>query len=671
MKRWLLLGLFLLPSAHAAPAHEAALLEVRLDATMPLPLIDGRAVEANELPMVQPGENGCHDVGSIRREPAGNWFRFEETKQQSGCAELRIPVQLPSTANALTISFSADRRIEQAAQDSDQQLPSSAPQRVLFYGGDGSQTEASYFADNQPHTPQARPFTFTVPGAQLGRSFVVGWYFEDSGLGTSLATGTAIGRSLISDVRDLRLEAQGITLTPPTPQTDRQVASTDGEVEVHTIVADIEVPPGWLERAEGTLAISLLDSVEVRSVTRPDGQRLGSDDWAVLQSPGRQQLLLQDGALGEEGGTFRLEYEGTVSLASVAPAPPLRLPALVWGVIALVGVMYTAAVSHQALYARAASGTQRFTVARKNVELMFLGAVGIGLSMHVILFGFEDVAVMPISQRGGWLYLALGLVFLGSAVHLGIGVLRRQHVQEAARTRLIEATNRELARSNQDLERFAYVASHDLQEPIRKVQSFTGLLEKRYATQLDARASQYMQGANEAAVRARGLIGDLLAFSRIGTGDVPREDISLQATMAAVLEELAPALDEANATVQIDELPRLVGSEPLIRQLLTNLVGNAVKYRDPARAPHVQVRGRRHGNKIRIDVEDNGIGIAPDDQEKVFQLFQRLHAQTSAYRGSGIGLAICKRIVEFHGGRIWVTSAPGSGSTFSFEVPIR
>jgi len=225
----------------------------------------------------------------------------------------------------------------------------------------------------------------------------------------------------------------------------------------------------------------------------------------------------------------------------------------------------------------------------------------------------------------------------------------------------------ELARSNRDLEQFAYVASHDLQEPLRMVAAYTQLLSERYRSQLDENGDKYIGYAVEGAQRMQALIQDLLNFSRIGRDGRKNVSTNGDAVLDDVLLNLQAAIKESGAEVTHDKLPSVVADRSQLAQLLQNLIGNAIKFRGKE-TPRICVSAEKLGADWVFAVRDNGIGIAAEHAEVIFTIFQRLHTRAE-YPGNGVGLAICKKIVEQHGGIIWVESQPGQGSTFKFTLP--
>ncbi|MFF7176970.1 ATP-binding protein [Streptomyces sp. NPDC008121] len=245
-------------------------------------------------------------------------------------------------------------------------------------------------------------------------------------------------------------------------------------------------------------------------------------------------------------------------------------------------------------------------------------------------------------------------------------LVRELAFTEEARQRL-DAQAADLKRSNDELEQFAYVASHDLQEPLRKVSSFTQLLQRRYGGQLDAKADQYIAYAVDGANRMQTLISDLLDFSRVGRVHHTHQSIDLDSVLKQTLSSLSISIEETGAEITHDPLPSLLADPTQMEMLWQNLVGNAVKFRRPGEAPRIHVSAEREGELWRFAVTDNGIGIAPEYAEKVFVIFQRLHTK-DVYSGSGIGLAMCKKIVEFHGGTIAVDPAYTEGTRITFTL---
>jgi PAS domain S-box-containing protein len=231
---------------------------------------------------------------------------------------------------------------------------------------------------------------------------------------------------------------------------------------------------------------------------------------------------------------------------------------------------------------------------------------------------------------------------------------------------VLEAQARELTRSNEELQQFAYVASHDLQEPLRMISSYTQLLGRRYGDRLDGDAKEFMAFIVDGAARMKQLIEDLLAYSRVGTRGREFQSVDSGAALAKALANLRGAQEASGARITHDAMPRVHADGAQLTQLFQNLIGNAMKFHGPE-APHIHVGAQTHDQVWVFTVKDNGIGLDPQYADRIFMMFQRLHNKEE-YAGTGIGLAICKKIVERHGGRIWVESQPGAGATFGFTL---
>jgi hypothetical protein len=246
---------------------------------------------------------------------------------------------------------------------------------------------------------------------------------------------------------------------------------------------------------------------------------------------------------------------------------------------------------------------------------------------------------------------------------MAIDVTDRTRAEE-----LLRAKSDELQRSNRELEQFAYIASHDLQEPLRTVGSFTQLLARKARGKLDPEADEFMDFIVDGAKRAQRLINDLLQYSRVGMRGKQFVEVDCNEVMKDALANLYSAITENQADVRVEPLPKLRGDPTQLPQLFQNLVGNAIKFKKPGEKPRVDVSAKRVNSDWEFTVADNGIGIAPQFFDRIFAIFQRLH-RAEEYPGTGIGLAVCKRIVERHGGRIWVESEPGHGARFKFTIP--
>jgi signal transduction histidine kinase len=292
-----------------------------------------------------------------------------------------------------------------------------------------------------------------------------------------------------------------------------------------------------------------------------------------------------------------------------------------------------------------------------------------GLDVPLILVSGrlgEETAVECIKLGATDYVLKRGLARLPVAIRRAV----QEHNQRERRKRAEEELARkveELARSNRELEQFAYVASHDLQEPLRMVASYTELLAERYRDKLDDQADKYIGYAVDGAKRMQRLIHDLLAYARVSSQAKPLQPTDASAIVAVVLTNLRAVIEKNKGEVVCGKLPVVNADEMQLGQIFQNLIGNAIKFHGE-KAPRVEIRAKASGEMWDFTVADNGIGIPKENSDRIFQMFQRLHTREE-YEGSGIGLTIAKRIVERHGGRIWFESTPEKGTTFHFTIP--
>lgn len=296
--------------------------------------------------------------------------------------------------------------------------------------------------------------------------------------------------------------------------------------------------------------------------------------------------------------------------------------------------------------------------------------------------GVQSVITVPLRSQDK----VLGVIHLGSRTsrefaandlrildaigrQAGIAVQKTQLYEQSKQAQAdLSKKAEELARSNTELERFAYVASHDLQEPLRMVASYTQLLARRYKGKLDSEADEFIAFAVDGATRMQALINALLSYSRIGTKGKAFEPVNCNDVFNAALKNLQLAIEESKAVVTHGSLPTVMGDATQLGQLFQNLIGNAIKFRSDRKPPAIHVSTEQNSKECVFSFRDDGIGIDPQFSERIFIIFQRLHSKEE-YPGTGIGLALCKKIVERHGGRIWVESEPGKGATFSFTIP--
>jgi len=317
------------------------------------------------------------------------------------------------------------------------------------------------------------------------------------------------------------------------------------------------------------------------------------------------------------------------------------------------------------------------------VDAAFIGvAIGLLLTVVLLALGLRAKAIRPLDQLAVQVRRVADGDFEREVTARGsrevtnlaadVNTMRERILHELSATReanaVLEAHATELQRSNSELEQFAYVASHDLQEPLRKVASFTQLLQRRYAGKLDARADQYIEFAVDGARRMQALINDLLAYSRVGRSDREPALVSSDAALTQARANLAEQIEQTGATLEIGHLPLVLAELPLLIAVFQNLLSNALKF-SGGKPPRVVITVRPDQPFWLFSFSDSGIGIDPEYAERIFVIFQRLH-ERSAYAGTGIGLAMTRKIIEYFGGRIWLDTTFTGGTRFYFTLPM-
>ncbi|SFS79287.1 ATP-binding protein [Halostagnicola kamekurae] len=314
-----------------------------------------------------------------------------------------------------------------------------------------------------------------------------------------------------------------------------------------------------------------------------------------------------------------------------------------------------------------------YRLSQTDIDPDFYGVVGrwclasIGAIIGVLVVYHVQPADDLSNPRRGILILSA----LSSVAGFGVGIhdarAKTRAREVAKRNRELRRVRAELERSNERLEQFAYAASHDLEEPLRMVTSYLSLLEDRYADDLDEDAEEFIEYAVDGAERMKAMIDALLQYSRVETQGEPLEPVDLEEVLATVRKNLEVQVEESDATIERQTLPRVLGDRGQLQHVFQNLLSNAIEYSEDE-PPRVTISADRDDSMWTVSVRDHGIGIPPEHQEDVFEVFERLHTHDE-HAGTGIGLALCRRIVERHGGDIWVDSEPGEGATFSLTLP--
>lgn len=684
--------LLLVPSASAAdpPAPQAELRYVR-----GLPIGDMVEVYEDDPTSACASQAPPPETPSrFARGEGEGWFRFREGDDENGCGEARFVIGVPAGATSLRVRFEANREVRSFAEQA--ALPVALAQRILLYdtGVQGPLDDHEYFPqDSGPITlfqDVEHEFSTLIPGRDR---VTLSWLFHDKGvpqdnLGQNL--GIVLGHEFAATVRGTELEFLGAE--PASMQVDQAGRDLAGGQLLQRTRVRVEVPDDGDPELDVRLQISISNRYAVARAMGPGGAQIGSDQILVQEAQGVLQLIL-DESVTEQYGPGVYEVHFTSTSAVIRNPAMLAVFVLMVALPLLTGFFATRGVlgfSRRATTGpggpgatlgpgasgghRVGPGTDRYKRAARLLQVVLVGLwMAYGGFMLWVAFNRQLVDTMnawPLQVAAAMYYLFLILLAVGFAT---LALLSGRHLLDWMENDIRERdqTQRELERSNRELEQFAYVASHDLQEPLRMVTHYTKLLEMRYKEELDQDARDFIGYATDGATRMKMLIDGLLTYSRVGRSNVKQESVDVDTVVKRALLNLRVKVQEAGAEVSIGHLPRVQGDPTMLTELFQNLIENGIKYRKEDGVPRIHVHAERDGNRgWRFTVQDNGIGIPQKHHKRVFQLFQRLHGR-DAYSGTGLGLAICQRIVELHGGRIWVESTPGRGSSFNFTVPDR
>lgn len=591
-------------------------------------------------------------------------FRFSEEGDETGCAHVYIPVFVPRGAETMRVTFQANRiKVPTLEQQPTQQQ---FIQEVRLLDGDNVLLDEEVIFDETAGQQDTQEFEFLFRFPAGTRDARISWYFEDGQNFGDLVPGVSTTPAWRSEVR-----SPAVAFDPQPVAFDTHhladVVLEEEEVILHGAVVDVTLETTDLLGGTHELELDVLGAYSLQALTLPGGADADRDDLRFTTSGGTTTMTVPD-AMIENPGTYSFLLQST-SPYTVVDAPPATIYPLAWaGIFLPLGFAVAASVHHEVFRRHRVSGQGAAWVRMTTYLVILWLAYAALVAAWFVLDGRAEMGTLPVSTRGVSFWAAIAFAVVLFAVHWGVGAMRRRQARRLRHERELEARNVMLERSNRELEQFAFMAAHDLQEPLRKVISYTTLLQHRYKDKLDKKADQYIDQAAHQADRMRDLITDVLAFSRID-GNVEMAHVDLDEVYKELQRDMPDDLRETGVTLGGKDLGKVWGNPPMVRQLLENLIGNGVKYRRPGVKPRIQVATEDQGRHVLVSVKDNGIGIEPEYQERVFEVFERLHGADSAYKGTGIGLAICKKIVEAHGGRIWVESTPGKGSTFFFTLP--
>ncbi len=616
----------------------------------------------------------CFDAGQEemveRPQDRDGRLIFREDANERGCRWLRFTIATSGIAGAAEFSFSAN--ISRTFSGSAPGAANRATTWVQMLTPDGTvhacwtQGMKPVFAPGLQGNHEVR-LTATMPlQADCTKDDVVVELFIGDVMPADQADSFTVPRQALTvEIWDVTASMAGIRVDVK-PEQVNEVDAVSNAVGYMRIPVRIDpLPPGLDVSATfqigndyGTLRIEgpPADGVPARIPER---------DIKLEEEGGILTFTILPSVVAAHGfGEYVVLFEGKQSGVIETTLLPLAAVALLAPLAA--AVLAQRNVNHLHRTARGRERVLRFTL-QGGVALSMVAYLGI---TFWLLISEETVGMaatpMPVANK-----IVYGLLVLVVVALLVIAFLARRREMSLVLEEFneLERTQAELERSNEELEQFAYVASHDLKEPLRMVAGYTQLLDLRYGKKLDNQGRQFLAYASQGATRLQNMVDDLLAYSRVRTDKSQLKEVDLRDVVTIVRGHLAGLIDDRNVQLQVGSLHTVNGEQGQLVQLLLNLVQNAVKF-SPQDAPVVEISSQKIDGQVEIRVRDEGIGIDEKQQDRIFDIFQRLHLREE-YEGNGIGLAMCRKIVEQHGGTIRVQSAPGQGSTFIIRLPER
>ncbi len=574
-------------------------------------------------------------------DAANNEFEFREDSQGAGCGTLSTRLRPPPGAQSMLVDFEINRHYGSVVTPT----PPSFAQMLRVSSGGELLHEVELFdlEDRQFGFVAHSPLVDLPPGP-----VTVDWWFSDDGFRGDAPLGTL---SFYSNVIDIGYRFPGHSVEVAEVRTF-SVAGTSNLDAVTTIdVALPEVGSGFGQR----LSMEFPAGHGLRAIVAPDGSNIPAHRWSEQEMHGIRQVDVDEELLAEYGpGIYELQFNIALTFR---PSMGVSMTLGLLGLGQVVSLGLTSSSYFATRRTLRSIGTNVGTYAL----VALTASVALGLALVIWLF-----TTSAHRFAGSWPMSVPSFIVLGYLIATATALLVIwQMLRSTAR---VAKHQLDLERSNRELDEFAHIVTHDLRAPLRTVSTFTGLLQKKHGDELTEEAQEFVELVNGGAVRMAKLLDAVGHYSRVGRRELMVEEVNLKKLVDDVRRDLRRDLIDTDARLNASDLPSVRCEPALMRELLLNLVQNAIKFRHPTRRPVITIRGKRTAAGLMLTVQDNGQGIEERELRHIFEPFQRGTA-SAAVPGTGMGLAVCRRIAERHGGRLGVESEPGVGTTFFLHLP--